>query len=112
LGEYLDSKATDETVAATRRLRMRPLGTAQGHVATRGPGRKVALGVAIFVFLAGCALILAVAGIARGWRAAASSEQDEVAPASPPDALREDEVAEPRASAAERRTEGAGVRAR
>jgi hypothetical protein len=76
VGEYLDSKAVDETIANDRRLRVRALGTAQGHEAARGPGRMMALGVAIFAFLAGCTVIVAVSALRSGWRAAVAAEED------------------------------------
>jgi capsular polysaccharide biosynthesis protein len=76
LSAYLDSKAADEAISDSRRLRVRALGTAQGHAATRGPSRVLGVAVAIFVFLAGCALILALSALIRGWRAAVALEQD------------------------------------
>jgi hypothetical protein len=74
LSDYLNSKAADETISNTQRLRVSPLGTAQGQEATRGPGRTIALVVTVFVFLAGCAALLIVAALIRGWRAATASE--------------------------------------
>jgi capsular polysaccharide biosynthesis protein len=76
LSTYLDSKAVDEAISDSRRLRIRALGTAQGHAATRGPGRILGLAVAFFVFVAGCAIILALSALIRGWRAAVALEQD------------------------------------
>jgi hypothetical protein len=75
LAEYLDSKATDESISDSRRLRVRPLGTAQGHASTRGPGRMMGLLVAIVVFVAGCAMLLALSALVRGWHAAVAIEQ-------------------------------------
>jgi hypothetical protein len=94
LGQYLDSKATDEAISDTRRLRVRALGTAQGEEAARGPGRLMALAVAFVVFMAGCATVLAVSGVVRGWRAAAASEQGNIEPGATPRISPEDEVAE------------------
>ena len=74
LSDHLNSKAAVETIADTRRLRVSPLGTAQGHEAARGPGRMMAIGAMMFVFVAGCALLLLVAALIRGWRIAAASE--------------------------------------
>lgn len=76
LSEYLDSKAEAETVSETRRLRVRALGTAQGQVAARGPGRLMALAVAIVVFVVGCAIILVLSALVRGWRTSAALEDD------------------------------------
>jgi hypothetical protein len=77
LSEHLDSTAASETVSDTRRLRVRALGTAQGHLATRGPGRLIAVAAAIFVFMLGCGLILVVSAVVRGWRAADALEHFE-----------------------------------
>jgi hypothetical protein len=79
LTDYLDKRAADgEDVDAGRRLRVSGLGTAQATLSTRGPGRIVALGAAIFVFLAGCAAILLGSALARGWRQAEASEHTDV----------------------------------
>jgi hypothetical protein len=75
LTEYLDVKAVDETIPDRRRIRVRPLGTAQGHQSGRGPGRMMAIMVAVFLFGAGCALALALSAVIRGWRAAVASER-------------------------------------
>lgn len=74
LGEYLDRKASNETVSNARRLRVRALGTAQGHEAARGPGRIMGLLVFVVVLLVGCTILLALDALARGWRAAAADE--------------------------------------
>ena len=74
LGKYLDGKAADEQIPIARRLRVRPLGTALGHEVTRGPGKIVGIGLALFVFLGGCAAILVFVAIARGWRAAVARD--------------------------------------
>lgn len=79
LSESLDSKAASETISDTRRLRVRALGTAQGRLETRGPGRVIAVAAAIFVFALGCGLILAVSAVIRGWRAADALEHHFVA---------------------------------
>ena len=79
LTDYLDTRAAaGEEVEARRRLRVSGLGSAQATVSTRGPGRVVALGAAIFMFLAGCAAILVVSALARGWRQAEVSEHTAV----------------------------------
>jgi capsular polysaccharide biosynthesis protein len=75
LSDHLDSKAADEQVDDSRRLRVRGFGGAQASEITRGPGGIVALGAAILVFLAGCGAVLVASALARGWRVAAASEQ-------------------------------------
>lgn len=77
LGDYLNTKAAAETVSDSRRLRVSPLGTAQGHEAARGPGRMMALAVMVFVFFAGCAMILVVSALVRGWHATVASEDSD-----------------------------------
>jgi len=76
LGEYLDSKAVEETIPEGRRLRVRALGTAQGHLSMRGPGPMLAVAVAFFVLIAGCGLILAMTALIGTWRVAVAFEQD------------------------------------
>jgi hypothetical protein len=76
LGEYLDSRAVAETISDARRLRVRPMGTAQGHTAMRGPGRMLAIAAALLVFLAGCALILVMSALIRGWRVSVTLEEE------------------------------------
>jgi hypothetical protein len=76
LSDYLDAKATTEEVSASRRLRVSGLGSAQGHEAARGPGRIMGLAVVIFLFVAGCAAILGLSAVIRGWRLAVALEQD------------------------------------
>jgi hypothetical protein len=76
---------------------VRPLGTAQGHQAPRGPSPLMGLVVAIAVFLAGCAIILAITALVRGWRAAAARELDTADPADPDgtvEAISEEEMLE------------------
>jgi hypothetical protein len=75
LGEYLDARALDETVSDHRRLRVRPLGTAQGHLAARGPSKAMAVGAGLAVFLLGCGFVLALNAIIGGWRAAVAEER-------------------------------------
>lgn len=76
LSEHLDSKAAVEGVTDERRLQVRALGGAQAAEVLRGPRRLIALAAAIFVFVSGCAAVLAVSALIRGWRTADSSESD------------------------------------
>ena len=92
LGEYLDSRAADESISESRRLRVRPLGTAQGHVAARGPSRVMGLAIAFVLFVVGCALILAASALVRGWRTAAALDKELEAF----DGFRDDEAFRPR----------------
>ena len=75
LTEYLDSKAADEQVAAANRLRVSGLGPPQASQVVRGPRSLFVFFAVIFVFTAGCAALLVVVALVRGWRVA--SEIDE-----------------------------------
>ena len=68
LADYLDSQAAVEQVPNARRLRVSGLGAAQASEVTRGPSIVVAFGVAIFIIITGCALVLAGAKLVRAWR--------------------------------------------
>jgi hypothetical protein len=74
LGDYLDAKASSETVADTSRLRVRALGTAQGEDSQRGPSRAMALVAAFVIFLVGCGGIVGLPALISVWRAAADAE--------------------------------------
>jgi hypothetical protein len=79
LSEYLDSKASVETVSNAHRLRVRALGTAQGQTSVKGPRLPMAVATGLMVFVFGCALILALTALASGWRAADAREREELA---------------------------------
>ncbi len=74
LRSYLDSRAATENVSASHRLEVRGLGEPQVTDAVRGPQHLVALAVAVFVFVLGCATILIAPAIARAWKAASERE--------------------------------------
>jgi hypothetical protein len=78
LSEYLDSKAAVEGVSEERRLQVRALGGARAAEATRGPRRLIALGGAVFIFIGGCAAVLAVSSLVRAWRTADASVGDDL----------------------------------
>jgi hypothetical protein len=69
LTEFLDSKAAADAVPNAERLRVGALGVAQARETTRGPRLLMSLATVIFVFVAGCAGILAIAAVVRGLRA-------------------------------------------
>jgi hypothetical protein len=117
LSEYLDAKAVNETVADRRRLRVRPLGTAQGQVAVKGPRPVTGIGIGLVLFLAGCGTILALSALIRGWRAAAalerrSPETDSAPEDAPADAPEDNVFDEHDWSAEPLRSEATNVRAR
>jgi hypothetical protein len=78
LSDYLDSKAATEQVPDRQRLSVSGLGPAQAHEVTRGTSAAVTLALTLFAFLAGCGVILATAGLVRGWRQAAETERSAV----------------------------------
>lgn len=83
LRDYLDTKAAEDEVSDARRLRVSALGAPQARDVVRGPRLIVAIAASIFVFLAGCALTLAVIALVRGWSAA--SEEERLAGVTPPE---------------------------
>jgi hypothetical protein len=74
LEAYLDSKAATERVPDARRLSVTGLGAPQAGTEVRGPRPLIALAVALFVFLAGCAAIVLFKALQRNWRAASQEE--------------------------------------
>ena len=74
LRDYLNSKAALQRIPDAKRLQVDGLGAPQARDVLRGPRRLFALVVAIFVFLGGCAAIIAFSTIAKAWRAV--SEED------------------------------------
>lgn len=82
LGNYLDSKATSEQVSEAERLRVSGLGPPQASDVVRGPKTVFAFAVVIFVFAAGCAVMLGALALIRGWRVASAME-DQVEPDQP-----------------------------
>jgi hypothetical protein len=77
LTAYLESKASSQRIPTERRLNVNGLGPAQAHLARRGPGPVMGAAAALFVFLAGCAAILALSSLIRAWRVAAATDRDE-----------------------------------
>jgi hypothetical protein len=71
---HLDSKAAVEQVSDAQRLRLSPLGAPQARNVVRGPSLVMAIGAALFIFLAFCAGILAFFALVRAWRAAENEE--------------------------------------
>ena len=75
LDAYLNARAENEQIETSRRLQVTGLGPAQGHEASRGQGRIVALLGTMLVFVIGCAAILIGSATARGWRTAAEFDE-------------------------------------
>ena len=74
LREYVDEQAADTQVPAARRVRVTPLGATQAETTVRGPKTVFAVIAAIFVFGMGCACILIVAALVRGWHRTTARE--------------------------------------
>jgi len=68
LEDYLNSKAAADAVKNADRLRVTGLGVAQSQDVVRGPRNAFVLGLALALFIAGCAAILGISGIVRGLR--------------------------------------------
>lgn len=75
LDEYLDSVSADEAVPASRRLLVKPLGSARSATEQRGPSRIFAVAVVIVVFGLGCTLIVVGLALARAWQHAVAVEE-------------------------------------
>ena len=74
LNDFLESKAAKEQVPEAQRLAFNSLGPAQAGEIRRGPGLPVAVLAALFVFFGGCAVMLVILALARGWRAVDEEE--------------------------------------
>jgi hypothetical protein len=72
---YLNTKAAGEGISDAQRLRVSGMGAPQATVETHGPTHMVVILVVFITFLLGCAGILGVQALVRGWRAAAGREQ-------------------------------------
>jgi hypothetical protein len=75
LRAYLDSKAAAQQIPNAKRLQVTGLGQAQARTAARGPKDFLAVAAVLFVFGLGCASLLTVRALVRGWRAAAAQER-------------------------------------
>ena len=75
LSQYLNSKAALERIPDADRLQVDGLGIPQAGTEVRGPSNLIAVLVFVVVFVLGCAGILSVRALVRGWRAAAVREQ-------------------------------------
>jgi hypothetical protein len=85
LQEFMKTKAVSEGIGDADRLQVNGMGIPQATIQARGPSRTLVLLVVLIVFLAGCAAILGVQALVRGWRDAAAQEQEEQAAESEPE---------------------------
>ena len=79
LRDYLDSKAATEQVPDANRLIVSGLGASQAADVVRGDRRLLAVAAALFLFFGGCAAIVLVGSLIRGWHIAAEWEEYEAA---------------------------------
>ena len=70
----LDRRAASEAVVPKKRLRVTPLGPPEVQEAGRGTRPLLGFALALFLFGAGCGLVLLLSSFARGWREAEASE--------------------------------------
>ncbi len=75
LGAYLSTKAVGEGIPDASRLQVTGMGAPQATLQTHGPAGTVVILAVIIVFLLGCAGILGVEALARGWRMAATRDE-------------------------------------
>ena len=66
--DYLGRRASEESVAPNKRMRVSGVGVPELERATRGPGPLLALGASVLTFLLGCGAILLVAQFASEWQ--------------------------------------------
>jgi hypothetical protein len=74
LQEYLDTVSADNQVPDIRKLVMRPLGEPTSSVASRGPGKRQAVMVFLFLLVLWCGGVLILARVAKAWWQAAAYE--------------------------------------
>ncbi len=72
----MSTKASSEGIRDANRLQVGGMGIPQATIQARGPSRMLVLLVVLIVFLVGCAAILGVEALVRGWRDAAEQEHE------------------------------------
>jgi capsular polysaccharide biosynthesis protein len=92
LQAQLQSVAGSDRVPEARRVVVRQLGPARFATVSRGPGKIFAVIVAFVVFLLGCAVIVGVSALVRGWRRLADMEDaSEEASSGPAEVFEDDD---------------------
>ena len=76
LRDYLDSTAAEQHIGHGERLQVGGLGKPTATVEVKGPSNVIAFAIVIFVIGLGCAAILAVGAVGRGWRSAVAREAE------------------------------------
>jgi capsular polysaccharide biosynthesis protein len=75
LEQHLASVVNDTGVPSSRRLVVEKLGVPGAATQNVGPSRLIAFIVTLIVFVIGCASLVGVSALIRGWREAAALEQ-------------------------------------
>ena len=79
LRDYLDSTASQQHIGDGKRLQVTGLGKPTSTLEVKGPSNMIAIMLVIFLIVLGCAGILVVSAVNRGWRAATAREAEDVA---------------------------------
>jgi hypothetical protein len=97
LQQFMNTKAVSEGITDANRLRVSGMGVPAATIQAKGASPMVVLLVMVVVFLIGCAAILGVQAVVRGWRHAAELEKELEDSESEPDApaFADDLFAEP-----------------
>jgi hypothetical protein len=97
LQQFMNTKALSEGIRDANRLRVSGMGVPEATIQARGASPMVVFLVMVIVFLVGCAAILGVQAVVRGWRHAAEFERETADLESEPDApaFADDLFAEP-----------------
>lgn len=83
LSDYVASKAAAERIPHSDRLDINALNSSPAATDVRGPSKVIGVVVVLLVILIGCATILGIQALVRGWRAASAREQaEDVSPVS------------------------------
>lgn len=75
LEQHLASVVNDTGVPSSRRLVVEKLGAPGAAAQTVGPSRLIAVLVTVVLFALGCAALVGISALIRGWREAAAIEQ-------------------------------------
>jgi hypothetical protein len=91
LNDYVVSKAAAQRIPHSDRLNINALNSSPAATEVRGPSKLIGVVVVLLVILIGCAAILGIQALVRGWRAASALEKAEDVPPVSGDLAFEDE---------------------
>lgn len=75
VSDYVASKAAAERIPNSHRLQINALNASPAGTDVRGPSKIIGVVVVFVVILLGCAAILGIQALVRGWRAASARER-------------------------------------